>query len=133
VSYRDRAVQCPRCGLELQRGDAADRWRCTKCSGVLIGTSELVTELVRVAPDLAPDGMVTALPTIGRKSREPALPCASCGAGMEPVFLGGVELDRCYHDELFWFDPGELARVLAVAQKQKDARESWLARLLGHI
>lgn len=131
MTYRDRAVQCPRCGLELTRGDAADVWRCGKCAGALLGVAELVKQLLTIAPDLAPEGDVRGLPTIGRKSREPALPCASCGAPLEPVFLGGVELDRCYHDELVWLDAGELERVLAVARKQADARESWLARLLG--
>jgi Zn-finger nucleic acid-binding protein len=51
---------------------------------------------------------------------------------MEPVFLGGVDVDRCYHDELMWFDRGELALVVDVAHDQhRERARSWLVRLLA--
>ena len=36
------------------------------------------------------------------------LPCPACDKPMSPVSLRGVEIDRCYHDQLLWFDPTEL-------------------------
>ena len=103
-----------------------------KCKGALIAVVDVVRELVAVAPDLVPDEGVGGLPTLGRRSRTPLVACAMCGAPMEPVFLGGVPVDRCYHDDLIWFDRGELQQVLAAAREQRDERQaSWLSRLLG--
>ena len=93
---------------------------------------EVVRELVAIAPDLVPRDGIGGLPTLGRRTAERLLPCGVCGAEMEPVFLGGVPLDRCYHDELLWFDRGEIERVLAVAAEQRAERtSSWLIKLLG--
>src|SRR5262249_33601391 len=129
MTYRDRPIECPRCRVELQRADTHETWRCAKCKGVLSGVAEVVTALVAVAPELV-DGDVLDLPTIGRRTVAPALPCSVCGGDLEPVFLGGVELDRCYHDQLVWFDRGELALVLETARTQKSDRETpWLRRL----
>jgi Zn-finger nucleic acid-binding protein len=53
---------------------------------------------------------------------------------MEPVFLGGVELDRCYHDEQLWFDRGEIGRVVDRAREQAPALgvfATLLRRLFG--
>jgi len=132
MSYRDRAIQCPRCGLELMRSDARDRWRCTKCKGAMFAVEEVVRELVATAPELVPQGGVSGLTTLGRRTIAPLLDCSVCGGPMEPVFLGGVDVDRCYHDELIWFDRGELALVVDVAHDQERRREqSWLMRLLA--
>ena len=132
MTYRDRAVQCPRCGLELVRADERDRWRCTKCKGALFGVGEVVRELVATAPELVPKGGAGGLTTLGRRTVAPLLACSVCGAPMEPVFLGGVDVDRCFHDELIWFDRGELALVVDVARDQHREREqSWLVRLLA--
>lgn len=132
MSYRDRAIQCPRCGLELVRGDERDRWRCGKCKGVLLAVSEVVRELVTAAPDLVPADGIGGLPTLGRRTTAPLITCSLCGAPMEPVFLGGVEVDRCYHDDMVWFDRGELGLVVDIAGDQRRERErTWLARLLA--
>jgi Zn-finger nucleic acid-binding protein len=132
VTYRDRAVQCPRCGLELTRADGRDRWLCAKCQGALIAVSEVVRELVVSSPDLVPEGGVGGLPTLGRRSVAPLLDCSICGAPMEPVFLGGIEIDRCYHDQMLWFDRGELAAVVDVARDQHRERDkNWFVRLLA--
>ena len=132
MTYRDRAIMCPRCRLELVRDDARDRWRCSACGGAVLGVGEVVRQLVETAPDLVPDGGIGDLPTLGRRSLAPLVPCAACGADMEPVFLGGVDVDRCYHDQLLWFDRGELELVLDVAREQKGERErSWLVKLLA--
>ena len=132
MSYRDRAIQCPRCAIDLVRADSRDRWRCTKCKGALFAVGEVVHELVQTAPDLAPTSHIHGLTTLARRTVAPLLDCSVCGAVMEPVFLGGVDVDRCYHDELMWFDRGELALVVDVAKDQHRAREqSWLVRLLA--
>ena len=136
MTYRDRAIRCPRCGLELARADERDRWQCTKCNGALLATSEVVRELVQTAPDLVPAGGVGGITTLGRRTVAPLLDCSVCGAPMEPVFLGGVEVDRCYHDELMWFDRSELALVVDIAREQSVERtrdRSWLAKLLAFV
>ncbi len=54
---------------------------------------------------------------------------------MEPVFLGGFDVDRCYHDEQIWFDAFEHRLVLESAREQHQARtpSSWLARLRANL
>ena len=132
VTYRDRPVTCPRCGLELSRREVGEVWTCGKCQGVLTGVGELVQELVATAPELVPPGGVGGITTIGRRSTSRSLVCPGCAGDMEPVFLGGVELDRCYQDELMWLDAGEQARVVAVARGQHAEREdNWLRRMMA--
>jgi Zn-finger nucleic acid-binding protein len=136
VIYRDRPVRCPRCLLDIARDEARERWRCERCAGLLLSVAEVAKELVEVAPDLVPEGGVFGLATIGRRSAEPPLWCGVCAGAMEPVFLGGVEIDRCCHDQLIWFDPSELSRVRDVAGEQSERRRrarapGWLSRLLG--
>ncbi len=137
TAYRDRPIDCPRCRRELARTDATERWRCPKCRGVLLGVSELIALLLRIAPALLPDaGKVKTITTIGRRTSEALLPCSVCAAPMEPVFLGGEDVDRCYHDELFWFDAGELALVgdCAVEQAGEPPIPSRLRReLFGDV
>jgi len=130
MAYRDRAITCPRCKVELQRHEVSERWRCAKCAGIAAGVSDIVRELLVIAPDLLPAGGVAGLTTLGRRSAS-TLTCPACGAPMEPVFLGGVHVDRCYRDELIWFDDRELDRVLATARSQREARhQTWLGRLV---
>ncbi|MBK7197656.1 MAG: zf-TFIIB domain-containing protein [Myxococcales bacterium] len=128
MPFRDRPPSCPRCRHSLERGvEAEDRWHCGGCDGALLATSEVVDALLAVAPDLQPGGSVRDLSTMGR--RGVALPCPQCDALMEPSYLGGVEVDRCRRDGLFWLDLGELDRVLAQAVAQRDARAEPLGRL----
>jgi Zn-finger nucleic acid-binding protein len=130
MSYRDRPLRCPRCGIELSRIDGRDRWRCAKCQGALFAVVEVICELVAAAPDLVPDAGIGGLTTLGRRSAAPLLACAQCGAPMEPVFLGGVDVDRCYHDEVLWFDRNELRWVVETAHEQhRERARSWLARI----
>jgi len=129
MAYRDRPITCPRCKVDLRRHEVTDRWRCAKCAGVVVGVSDVVRELLVIAPDLLPVGGVAGLTTRARRSAT-TLPCPACAAPMEPVFLGGVDVDRCYHDELIWFDDVELDRVLDIARAQRDERhQSWLGKL----
>ncbi len=130
MTYRDRPVSCPRCGVELAREGTFETWTCAKCRGALMGVGELVRGLVAVAPELVPEGSIHGVTTIGRRTIAPALVCPQCSGSMEPVFLGGVDLDRCYTDELVWFDLGEHDLVLDIARSQRGQRElSWVARL----
>ena len=122
VTYRDHPLACPRCKITLARTGATDRWACASCHGQLWSEGEVMTQLLAVAPDLAPDG-VPSLPTWSRRTTATPTPCSVCRAAMDPVFLGGVEVDRCRADELFWFDPTEIDRVLEVAQAQHAERD----------
>jgi hypothetical protein len=101
---------------------------------MLVGIGELIDELVKVAPKLLPDGGARGISTIGRRTTAPLSACPTCAAPMEPVFLGGVELDRCYHDEQLWFDRGEIGRVVDRAREQAPALgvfATLLRRLFG--
>jgi Zn-finger nucleic acid-binding protein len=134
VIYRDRPIQCPLCRVDVSRDEARERWRCHRCRGLMLSVAEVAHDLLETAPDLLPSGGVGGLTTLGRHSEIPPFLCGVCGAPMEPVFLGGVRVDRCYHDELLWFDRGELDRVLEIAREQKQARaraaaRNWLSRL----
>lgn len=100
---------------------------------MLCSVEEAIKDLIAVAPDLIPAGQRAAdLVTLARRTVAPPVACSMCGGEMEPVFLGGVELDRCYHDELLWFDSGEHALVLDQARDQQGERaKSWIAKLVG--
>jgi Zn-finger nucleic acid-binding protein len=133
VTYRDRALECPRCKTALARDAIRDAWDCVRCGGALVGVEEVIRELVRIAPDLAPaSGRAVDLATPSRRSRGPFVDCVSCGLPMLPVYLGGVDVDRCVADQLLWFDAGEHRAVLDRADEQRRERSrSWLARLFS--
>lgn len=130
MSYRTRSIDCPRCRTALTRLEARDLWRCGGCAGELVAEGELIAELLRVAPDLLPEG-TPRLPTRSRPPTGPSAPCGVCRAPMSPVFLGGIDVDRCHADELLWFDARELERVLARATAQHEGRQrGWLERVV---
>jgi Zn-finger nucleic acid-binding protein len=129
--FRDRPPCCPRCEAPLVRDEGRDRWRCSSCRGELVSVGEVAAELLAVDPALAAAGAVRDVATMGR-GRAAILPCAVCGADMEPGFLGGVEIDRCRAHGVFWFDRDELEAVLAKAEAQREERVASAARrLLG--
>ncbi len=127
MTYRDRLLSCPRCGLELRRQHRRDAWRCAKCRGVLVGIAELIRQLHGVAPMPRRGGAGVEMRT--RSPDRERVACAACASTMTPVVFHGVELDRCYDDELVWFDTVELERVLDAAIAEHDARRSWLDKL----
>ena len=128
-AYRERMLSCPRCAIELSREDAREIWRCKRCAGALVAVEELIAELVRFAPALVPPEGVRGITTIGRFGER--LSCPTCSDPMEPVFLGSVEIDRCYHDQQLWLDAGELGKILDRARSQVTVeRRSWFAQLV---
>ncbi|HEY0250973.1 MAG TPA: zf-TFIIB domain-containing protein [Kofleriaceae bacterium] len=131
MTYRDRALACPRCGIELARHGEQDLWACPKCRGALIGETDLATQIVTIAPELAaPHDGVTMIP----RKAEVALTCPVCSGELEPVFLGGAEVDRCPVDRMVWFDRGEHDQVLSKAQRQHALRSaSWWDRLIDSL
>ncbi|MFN0247614.1 MAG: zf-TFIIB domain-containing protein [Kofleriaceae bacterium] len=130
MTYRDRPIDCPRCRTNLVRLDKGERWACRSCKGLLAGVTEVIDELLAVAPHLAPASGIGDLSTFPRRApAEEEIACPVCADPMEPIFLGGKSLDRCRHDQLIWFDDAELDQVLEVARGQP--RRSWLARFFG--
>ncbi len=128
MTYRDYPIACPRCRRDLDRNEASERWVCGTCAGELWGEAEVIARLVEVAPDLRAEGG-SRLPTLSRRTKDAPLPCPVCREAMDPVFLGGIEVERCRVDELLWFDVSEIERVVAVAQEQHSQRSSaWLVR-----
>jgi Zn-finger nucleic acid-binding protein len=128
-AYRERPLKCPRCAIELAREETRDVWRCKRCAGALITVEEVISELVKFAPALVPPDGARGITTIGRHGQP--LTCPTCSAPMEPVFLGGIEIDRCYHDQQLWLDAGELAKIIDRARAQVSVeRRGWFAELV---
>ena len=48
---------------------------------------------------------------------------------MQPVALHGVELDRCTHVEMLWFEAKQLDVVIDAAMNEVEARKGWGQRL----
>jgi len=129
-AYRDRPLDCPRCRIGLSRRDGREVWSCSRCNGMFVAVGDLVDELLVIAPDLMPRSSGRTLKTLARRTALPLLPCPRCAAPMEPVFVGGIDADRCYHDDHVWFDASEHAVVLDRAREQYAARNPTLfARL----
>lgn len=133
TAYRDRPMACPRCTVPLVRSASRDVWGCPRCTGVLASVSELITELAAAAPALVPESGPRNLRTFGRHTKLPPLTCPSCAGQMEPVFLAGVDVDRCYHDEQLWLDAGEPALILDRAQAQIREEQPWFTALIQRL
>lgn len=124
MTYRDRLLTCPRCVRPLERRTRHESWPCRGCDGVAVEIIELIRLLLRHAPDLLSAGGAHGLDTPTRATPLPPLPCVACGLEMTPVELHGVALDRCYRDELVWFDATELDRVIDLVIAEHEARKS---------
>jgi Zn-finger nucleic acid-binding protein len=122
MTYRDHRMTCPRCGVELHRRTHRETWSCRTCRGAAVEDASLVRRIYHLAPELVPDIATTTRP--GH-----ALLCPACRKPMSPVALRGVAIDRCYQDQLLWFDATELDRVLDAVLEDQDAQRGWLERL----
>lgn len=122
TAFRDQDPRCPRCRGALLR-DTVDgkQWVCTACRGAMIDVAVVAEALLAVAPDLQPAGMIRDVATMSRAA-EQRLPCPRCQRDLEPGFLGGVEIERCRDDGVFWLERGELDAVLDRARAQHDER-----------
>ncbi len=129
MTYRDRLLTCPRCGSMLEHRTRRESWPCQACGGVAVEVGELIRLLHGVAPDLLAHRGADSFETPPRISLDPPVICAACGQPTKPVIFHGVELDRCLKDELVWFDPTELDRVLDAAIAAHEARKSWIEKL----
>jgi len=116
--FRDKELQCPRCGKRLAQYPERDKWRCRSCNGVLVGAEQLVVELGPQAEAVL-DGDVDP-------ARSAIHPCPACAFPMTPYTLIGkaemlpVELDRCAADRLVWFDGGEIGKARAAIPTESD-------------
>lgn len=127
--YRDRLLSCPRCGKGLERKTRHGSWPCRACGGVAVELGELIRILGRFAPSLVPRGGIDGLETRASARTAPALRCPACTRPMTPVELHGVRLDRCYQDQLVWFDVHQLDVVIDAAIAGHEARKGWGQRL----
>ena len=126
MTYRDQLLSCPRCAKPLDRRTQRESWPCPACGGVAIDSEELSRLLARVVPVLATAGPILTPP---RTTSERALFCVAGGQPMRAVELHGVALDRCYRDELIWFDDNKLDELLDAVIQDADARRSWHQKL----
>lgn len=108
--FRDRVLVCPRCGSQLARVGERELWRCD-CGGMLFADLELRTELAMIAPEI--DLAIAAI------DRGPHLSCPACTLEMSVIAIAGIELDRCEHDKLLWFDRGEPGAVVDHAREAR--------------
>lgn len=121
-------LTCPVCKSELHQAGRTDR--CPTCTGAWIHEDVLVGMLQERAATLV------ELPWQPRADSPRA--CAVCASAMQTVNLGSVALDRCPQHGV-WFDPEELAAVIAEAKHFKSEHDHEhhegilrvLARLLG--
>lgn len=127
MTYRDHLLTCPRCGATLVRQTRHETWPCPACGGVAVELGELIRILMRYAPELLPVGAST-LSTTRRPAGGPALRCPACSRSMQPVELHGVELERCPHDEVLWFEAKQLDVVIDAAIGEVEARKGWVQR-----
>lgn len=99
-------LPCPVCATPLD-GSGAGAWRCPSCAGAFVSDAALRARLEAMAG--RPVG-----PLGGGSHDGPARRCPHCAAVMRRSRLATVPIDRC-DDHGFWFDPDELAQVLAAA------------------
>lgn len=131
MAYRDHAPACPRCRIALHRRPRRDIWRCPRCAGTQLATSEVERRLRLVLPE-APVELVREL-RAARRGRASALPCPTCLRPMEPLVMADTPVARCgAHDQL-WIDAPGLDRIAARVEARYRSQRSWLARLLAHL
>lgn len=110
--FRDKVLQCPRCGKPLVRYAERDKWRCKVCNGVLVGGDQLVVEI-------GPHSEIVL--TAAADPARPAIhPCPACAFPMTPFTIGSVEVDRCVDDRLVWFDGGEIGKIRTAIPAEAD-------------
>ena len=124
MTYRDHLLTCPRCGATLVRQSRKETWPCPACGGVAVEVGELIRILQRYAPELLPLGTSTLL-TARPPAAGFALRCPACTRAMQPLELHGVELERCPHHELLWFEAKQLDVVIDAAIGEALARKGW--------
>lgn len=126
MTYRDQLLSCPRCAKPLHRRLQRESWPCPACGGIAIDSEELTRLLARLVSEHTTSGVIE---TPARSSTERALICAACGQPMRTVQLHGVALDRCYRDELVWFDADKLDQLLDAVIADAEARKGWAQKL----
>lgn len=102
----DATATCPRDGAALRRAGYTER--CATCDGAWVHEDALIGMLQERAAALV------ALPWQPRRD-DAARGCPVCRQPMQTANLGSVALDRCAAHGV-WFDPGELAALIAEAR-----------------
>jgi len=120
MAFRDQAMKCPRCGVDLVRYDDRDKWRCKTCNGALVGGEQLEVELGELAKAVLHDEADPARPAIH--------PCPVCAFPMTPYTVDTIEIDRCVGDSIVWFDGGEIGKVRAAIAPAAEPLEAGLYR-----
>jgi hypothetical protein len=107
TAYRDKPMQCPRCGKPLVQYENRDKWRCKQCYGALVGRAQLVVEVGELAAQVLEGDADASRPAIH--------PCPICAFPMTPYTIGAgkqaIEVDRCVEHEVVWFDHGEIGKT----------------------
>lgn len=102
--YRDRAMRCEKCQADLEQYGVRDKWRCHVCAAVIVGSSELSTELGELGGGLS-EGLDTS------RLAATVRACPTCDAGMNQLSIDGIVFERCPKDHTLWFEAGELGKV----------------------
>jgi Zn-finger nucleic acid-binding protein len=114
------SLACPRCGgaLVARRYHDLDAEECDACGGFLL--SRQTMDRLVASRDIA-TGLRLALParSCAREAQVRYIRCPVCQSSMNREAFGrvsGVVVDVCRRDGV-WFDPGELAAVLAFVEQ----------------
>ncbi len=120
--YREVVLPCPQCGISLTALEGRDKWRCTQCVGVLLGSDQLAVEL----GELGCRAIFAA-----QRRREGIRPCPRCQQPLEPIELAGIPIERCPADTVAWFGRGVLGRACRELPNDTDqAAAAFLAKIV---
>ena len=83
---------------------------CPRCRGVWVGREQLMALALEQAKTAAPvASSVTASPPVKTAHR---FCTVQCQTPLEPKIVRGIEIDRCTTCDGYWFDGGEVQRLL---------------------
>lgn len=106
-------ARCPTCSISLDEFRPG-MWRCPACTGALVSDGALEASLREMG------AVAVVLGGVGRPAAV-IRACPMCRAAMAAIAWSGQPVDRCEAHGT-WFDPGELAPVLAAAGQAAAAR-----------
>lgn len=99
---------CPVCGIEMiaveRSGIELDS--CISCRGLWFDHGELDLLAELTGADLSRLDDAAATPSMHRRR------CPRCNSQLDQEVIGLLQIDRCPRGDGFWFDRGELGRLI---------------------
>lgn len=144
MAYRDSALRCPGCGVELRRRQRRDVWRCARCGGVHLSEAELGRWLRLVGREVALEleGALRGAARRGTRALEEdelerrrgdRVECATCSREMRLLNVLGAPVSHCEASSELWLPAPSMELLLAWAERRQRAHRSWIARLRSFL